>query len=192
MMFKMFYPHEYAESVFTIDYDKLYSLGYRGIIFDIDNTLVHHGEDSTNEIDKLFKFIHGIGLKTLLLSNNNKERIERFLANIDSMYIPDAGKPKVDNYYKAVKMLGIKREEAVFVGDQIFTDIYGANKSGIASILVKFLHHESEAKIGKKRTLEKIILKFYKLNKSCQHRIGDIHREGSCLEYAMEQKEAFL
>jgi len=46
-MFRLFYPYEYVESVFTIDYNKLYSLGYRGIIFDIDNTLVHHGEDST-------------------------------------------------------------------------------------------------------------------------------------------------
>lgn len=187
-MFKMFYPYEYAESVFAIDYHKLYTLGYRGVIFDIDNTLVHHGEDSTKEVDQLFREIHQTGLKTLLLSNNNTERIERFLTNIDSLYIPDAEKPKVDNYYKAVRMLNMKKEEAVFVGDQLFTDIYGANKFGMANILVRFLRHEDEKKIGKRRTLEKVILKFYKRNKLCQHRIGDIYKERSYPEYAAEEK----
>ncbi len=86
-MFKMFYPYEYAESVFAIDYHKLYTLGYRGVIFDIDNTLVHHGEDSTKEVDQLFREIHKAGLKTLLLSNNDTERIERFLANIHSIFL---------------------------------------------------------------------------------------------------------
>lgn len=187
-MFKMFYPYEYAESVFVIDYHKLYMLGYRGVIFDIDNTLVHHGEDSTQEVDQLFREIHKTGLKTLLLSNNNAERIERFLVNIDTLYISDADKPKVDNYYKAIKMLDMKKEEAVFVGDQLFTDILGANRCGMANILVKFLRYEDEKKIGKRRTLEKIVLEFYKLNKFYQHRIGDIYKEGSRLKYAVEQK----
>lgn len=187
-MFKMLYPYEYEESVFTIDYNKLYNLGYRGVIFDIDNTLVHHGEDSTPEVDELFREIHKMGLKTILLSNNNVERIERFLLNIDSMYIPDADKPNVENYFKAIKMLKLKKDEVVFIGDQVFIDIYGANKSGIASILVKFLRYASETKIGKKRTLEKVILKFYKLNKSCQHRIGDIHKEGSDIKNVLETR----
>ncbi len=187
-MFKMLYPYEYEESVFTIDYNKLHNLGYKGVIFDIDNTLVHHGEDSTTEVDELFREIHKIGLKTILLSNNNVERIKRFLLNIDSMYIPDADKPNVENYFKAIEMLNLKRHEVVFIGDQVFTDIYGANKSGIASILVKFLHYASETKIGKKRTLEKVIIKFYKLNKSCQHRIGDIHKEGRYIKNVVETR----
>lgn len=183
----MFYPYEYVKSVFHIDYEKLYALGYRGVIFDIDNTLVHHGEDSTPQVDALFQQIHSTGLKTLLLSNNNTERIERFLKNIDSPYIPDADKPKTESFDKAVELLGIRKEEAVVVGDQLFTDVYGANKSGIASILVQFLHYEGN-KIGKRRTVEKWILKFYKLNKSCQHRIGDIHKERSDAENAVEKK----
>ena len=56
-MIKKYYPYEYAESVFMIDYQKLYQKGFRGIIFDIDNTLVHHGDDSTPEIDDLFRKI---------------------------------------------------------------------------------------------------------------------------------------
>ena len=71
-MFKYFYPYEYVDSVFCINYNELYKKGYRGIIFDIDNTLVHHGDDSTKEIDELFKMIQKIGFKTCLLSNNNE------------------------------------------------------------------------------------------------------------------------
>lgn len=187
-MLKKFYPYEYVKSVFDIDYNKLYSLGYKGVIFDIDNTLVHHGEDSTPEIDELFRQIHKAGLKTLLLSNNDTERIERFIKNIDSPYIPDADKPEVAGYYKALKMLGLSKDEVVFIGDQLFTDIYGANKCGMPNILVKFLQHETETKIGKKRTLEKYILKLYKLSSSCHHRIGDIHKEGSIDSYVMEKR----
>lgn len=191
-MLQIFYPYAYVESVFAIDYSKLHRLGYRGIIFDIDNTLVYHGENSNKEIDALFQIIQKIGLKTLLLSNNSEKRIKSFLTNIKSLYIANAGKPKVDNYFKAVDMLDIKKEEVVVIGDQIFTDIYGANKSGMANILVKYMRRENEIKAGKKRALEKVILKFYQRSKSYQHRISDIHKEGDYLEHAMEQKETFL
>lgn len=179
-MFKMFYPYEYIEDVFSIDYEKLYDKGYRGIIFDIDNTLVPHGNDSVEEVDELFNFIQRIGFKTLLLSNNSEERILRFLRNIDSMYIYDAGKPNTMNYFKAIEMLGIKKEAVVLIGDQIFTDVLGANRSGIDNILVKFIGYKTETKIGIRRNLEKIILKFYRWNKAYQNRIGDVRKKESC------------
>lgn len=185
-MFKLFYPYEYVDSVFSIDYKKIYNNGYKGIIFDIDNTLVHHGDDSTEEIDELFKKIQNIGLKTLLLSNNNEERVKRFLANIDSLYICDAQKPKKTNYLKAVEMMDIKKEEAIFIGDQIFTDILGANRSGISNILVKFIREKNETKIGKRRQVENVILKFYKKNKSYQHRLGDIIKEEVQLDHVIK------
>ena len=84
-----YFPFEYVEDVFSIDYKRLYEKGYRGLVFDIDNTLVPHGADSTKEVDDLFVRIHETGLKTLLLSNNNEARIKRFLANIDTLYIYD-------------------------------------------------------------------------------------------------------
>ena len=150
-MIKKYYPYEYAESVFMIDYQKLYQKGFRGIIFDIDNTLVHHGDDSTPEIDDLFRKIQGLGLKTLLLSNNDRGRVERFIKNIDTPYICDADKPNPQNYLKAVEMLNIKKEEAVVIGDQVFTDILGANRSGLASILVRFIRQDDEKWIGKRQ-----------------------------------------
>jgi len=162
-MLKNYFPHEYVESIFVIDYKKLYSIGYRGLIFDIDNTLVPHGEDSTKQIDDFFKYLHSIGFKTILLSNNSEERILRFLKNIDSMYICEANKPQTTNYDKAISMLEIDKKEALVIGDQIFTDILGANKSSIDNILVKFLNPTNTKKIGKRRQVEKMFLKYYKL-----------------------------
>lgn len=110
-MFKIFYPYEYVKNVFSIDYDKLYSKGYRGLIFDIDNTLVHHGDDSTDEVNELFKYIQQIGFKTIILSNNSEERVKRFLKNINSPYIYDAKKPATLNYLKAIEKLGLKKKK---------------------------------------------------------------------------------
>lgn len=173
-MFKKFYPYAYVDSVFVIDYKKLYALGYRGLIFDIDNTLVHHGDDSTPEVDALFLKLHQLGFQTVLLSNNSEERIQSFIKNIETQYIDDAKKPDISGYLKAVKMMGLKKEEVIFIGDQLFTDILGANKSGIASILVKFIQIDMNAPIGKRRHVERVILSFYRKNKRYRNRLGNI------------------
>ena len=173
-MIGLFFPYEYVDSVFSIDYEKLVQKGFKGIIFDIDMTLVPHGADSTKEIDELFRTIHKAGLKTLLLTNNSEERVKRFIKNIDTLYLCDAEKPNPEGYLKAIQMMGIKKNETVFIGDQIFIDIYGANRCGIASILVKYVTAEVETKIGIRRNLEKIILKLYGITKVYQHRLGDI------------------
>ena len=176
-MLHNFYPYEYVENVFSIDYKKLYENDFRAILFDIDNTLVHHGDDSTEEIDELFRYIQSIGFQTFILSNNSEKRIQRFLRNINSPYIHDAQKPNAENYLKAIGQLGVKKTEAVFVGDQIFTDIYGANKSGIPSILVRFIRQEGETKIGIRRHVERIVLTFYSWSKRYRHRLGGVQKE---------------
>ena len=182
-MFRRYYPCEHVKSVFFIDYNKLYELGYRGIIFDLDNTLVHHGDDSNEKVDNLFKEIHNIGFKTIILSDNDDKRIMRFLKNIDSLYISEANKPNVEGFNKAVKMLNLEKDKCIVIGDQVFTDIYGANKSGIDSILVNYIKVSDNEKIGKKRRVEKVILKFYNHNKKYNNRIGDILiRENSMSE----------
>ena len=174
-MLKKLYPYEYVESVFTIDYNKLYEKGYRGIIFDLDNTLVPHGADSTNEVDNLIKQIQEIGFKVFILSDNGKKRIERFLQNIDNcQYIDNANKPKPDSFLKAVSIMNIEKNKVVYIGDQIFSDILGANNAGIANILVKFIGYNTEKKIGIKRHIEKIVLKIYSHRKKYNHRLGNI------------------
>ena len=174
-MLKQFYPYAYAESVFAIDYQKLYDKGYRGILFDIDNTLVHHGDPSTKEVDALFQKLHRMGWKTLLLTNNDQERVERFIQNIHTLYLCDAEKPDPSSYQKAIEQLNLPKQTVICIGDQIFTDILGANRSGISSILVKFIQIDGETKIGKRRYLERLILKFYRHSPFCRDRLGNIY-----------------
>lgn len=173
-MFRKFYPMAYVESVFVIDYESLYEKGYRGILFDIDNTLVPHGKPSTMEVVGLFQKIQAIGFATMLLSNNDAQRIEQFLNSprdgrgnvvpnqrIVCDYICDAGKPDVGGYQKALARMGLDKEQVLCVGDQVFTDILGANRFGIDSILVEFIGAKTEKKLGIRRRIEKIILWFY-------------------------------
>ena len=176
-MLKRYYPSQYVNSVFAIEYEKLYRKGYRGIIFDVDNTLVHHGEDSTPQVDALFAHIQSLGFRTILLSDNGVSRLERFLENIDCPYISNAEKPKPEGFWRALQQLALPKEQVVYIGEQVFTDICGANRCGIDNILVRYMRHSENEKIGIKRTLEKGILWFYFRSRTCQNRLGDIEKE---------------
>ena len=81
---------------------------------------------------------------------------------VNVSYIYKAGKPNPANYKKAMEELGTDTGNTIFVGDQIFTDVYGANLAGIRTILVKPSHPKEEIQIVLKRYLEKIVLHFYK------------------------------
>ena len=91
--------------------------------------------------------------------------LKRFNKNIGTDYVYKAGKPSGRGYMKGVKMMGIRPEEAVFIGDQLFTDIYGANRAGIDCICVKPIAKHEEIQIVLKRKLEKIVYAFYRRHK---------------------------
>lgn len=173
---KLFYPYSYVDSVFQIDFNELYKNGYRGLVFDIDNTLVPHGDDSTKETDDLLINLLNIGFKLIILSNNTEERITRFLKNIDIPYIYDAQKPKKEGYLKAIQILNLDKDKILFIGDQIITDIFGANRIKAKSILVKYIGFGTEKKIGKRRRLENFILYFYKKSRYYD-RLGNINKK---------------
>lgn len=156
-----FYPDRMENSTYRIDFEKLYRKGYRGVIFDIDNTLVPHGAPATREAVRFFNRLRKIGFQTCLLSNNRKSRVAPFAEAVGSAYIENAHKPSVRNYRKACEVMGISEEKAVFVGDQLFTDVYGAKRAGIYQILVKPIHPKEEIQIVLKRRLEKIVLSSY-------------------------------
>lgn len=161
-MFKRFYPGEYLDSAYKIDFEKLYKEGYRGIIFDIDNTLVPHGAPADERAKELFAALKKMGYACCLLSNNKEPRVKMFHDEVQVPYIFKAGKPKVSGYQKAMELMGTNKENTLFVGDQIFTDVYGANRAGIRTILTQPIHPKEEIQIVLKRYLEKIVLFFYK------------------------------
>ena len=85
-----------------------------------------------------------------------------FCDAVDAPYIYKAGKPNPAKYRQAMKDMGTDEKNTLFVGDQIFTDVWGANKAGIHSILVKPIHPKEEIQIVLKRYLEKIVLISYR------------------------------
>lgn len=175
-MFEKLFPYEYVKDVFSIDFEKLHDLGFKGIIFDIDNTLVFQNEDATKEVEDLFEKLHFAGFKTVILSNNSEERVRRFLKNIDSEYVFKAYKPFKRGYRKALSLMNLKKEEAVFIGDQIFTDVFGANRSGVASVLVSYIKKDG-AKPQFRRKLEETVLKEYRKRGEFQRRLGGLEKK---------------
>lgn len=160
-MLEMFYPDYEVDSSYDIDYERLYQEGYRGIIYDIDNTLVPHGAPADERAIALFERLRRIGFQVILLSNNKEPRVKMFNDSVGAKYIFKAGKPGRVGYEQAMRELGTTRENTIFVGDQLFTDIWGARKTGITAYLVKPIHPKEEIQIVLKRYLERIVLYFY-------------------------------
>lgn len=161
-MLQMLYPEKWVKSTYEINFEELYEQGFRGLLFDIDNTLVKHGEDATEEAIALFKRLKHIGFNICLISNNKRERVERFnkMVNVECIY--DAHKPSKKNYRKAMELMNTDLSNTMFVGDQLFTDVFGAKRIGMHNILVEPIDKKEEIQIVFKRYLEKIILFFYK------------------------------
>lgn len=164
-MFEKFFPDETVSSTYEIDFESLYEEGFRGILFDIDNTLVEHGMDASSQAVGLFSRLKKIGFECCLISNNKKKRVSSFNEQIGAHMIFDAHKPSRKNYLYAMELMGTDKDNTLFVGDQLFTDIWGAKRSGIRNILVKPISKKEEIQIVIKRVFEKIILSEYRSKK---------------------------
>lgn len=160
-MFRCFFPDEYRDSTYDIDFEELYREGYRGLLFDIDNTLVPHGAPADDRAVELFRRLKKLGFRCCFLSNNKIGRVSSFNDVIGEQFIENAHKPSTGNYRKAMELLGTNTDNTIFIGDQLFTDIYGAKRAGIRNILVKPIDSREEIQIVLKRYLEKIVLYFY-------------------------------
>jgi len=161
-LFSRFYPDEWVDSTYVIDFESFYKKGYRGLTFDIDNTLVPHGAPADERALELFKRLHRIGYRICLISNNKRSRVQPFAEAVDAEYIWYANKPSTRGYERACSLIDVPKEQTLFVGDQLFTDVWGAKRAGMYSILVKPIHPKEEIQIVIKRFFEKIVLHFYK------------------------------
>ena len=176
-MCKKLFPDKYYDSTYHIDFDKLYEEGYRGIIFDIDNTLVPHGFPADERSIELIGHLKELGFKILFLSNNKEPRVKMFNDAVDCMYIYKANKPSKRGYVIAMEMMETSPLNTLCVGDQLFTDMWGAKGAGLYSILVQKIDPHEEIQIILKRRLEWIILLFYKI--SCKRKgVAFLEKEG--------------
>ncbi len=156
------FPKEYIESIWQYDFEKAYASGKKLILFDIDNTVAPHGAPASEETVKQFLRIKKLGFRFMAISNNNEERVKKFAEKVRADYVFDAEKPSAKGYEEAIKKAGVSKAEALFFGDQIFTDILGANRAGIDCVLVKPIDRKTdEIQIKFKRLLERPVIRAY-------------------------------
>lgn len=156
-------------SIYDIDFNKLYASGKRIIISDLDNTLLaYHQVEATPELKEWKKKLDDMGFKFYIITNNNDRRIKKLLPsfNIDG-YLTKASKPSANRLLKYLKVNNLNKDEIIFLGDQLVTDIACANKAGIDSVLVRTIDWSCQkwyTKINRARE-KNIIKEMYKIDK---------------------------
>ncbi|MEF3354332.1 YqeG family HAD IIIA-type phosphatase [Paenibacillus sp. GYB006] len=159
-MFKRLIPKLQVETVFDIDLEELYERGYRGIITDLDNTLVGaKAPEATPELIAWFEKVRDAGFKLVIVSNNKLTRVSTFATPLKIEYVHEARKPSNTPFRKAMKMMDLTEEQTIVVGDQMLTDVLGGNRLGLYTVLVLPIAIADEGIMTKiNRRIERIAL----------------------------------
>lgn len=134
-----FVPKQMVAGYGQLDLNELQDLGVKVIFADLDNTLAKYGQRTADEglLDWLEQ-VSRAGLKVFVVSNSRKStRANVFCQSAGLAFIKHAGKPKRKGFLRAMELCGVTADQCVMLGDQIFTDILGANRCGIRSVLVR-------------------------------------------------------
>ncbi len=160
MMKKLFAPTKYVNSIFDIDMNRLKSEGIKVLAIDIDNTLVPTSQPSpTNAVLSWVEKVKNLGFEIILVSNNSKKRVDSFNKVLGLRSFHRAYKPFIFSFRRIARIHNVKKDEICMIGDQLFTDILGANFAGIKSILVMPLSTDEGAGIKLKRLIEGLVIK---------------------------------
>lgn len=163
-IFNLLYPKLYVPSLFDINVNDLYKAGIRGILFDLDNTIISRNADVfSTEVSSWLKEILNNNFKACIISNNNAKRVYKLAGELDLPAICYAIKPRRKPFRQALELLGTCPEQTAVVGDQVFTDILGGNRLGMFTILVMPMNgKEFWATRLISRQLEKYVLSLLK------------------------------
>lgn len=135
---KKFLPNKYFNSIYDIDFNKLKAAGIKVVASDLDNTLVPHYEKVPDQkVYDLVNKIKQFGLEFVILSNNKEERVKGFADALGVDYYFGSKKPLKKNFLKIFKKYNVSANQVCLIGDQIMTDVWGANRLGVISIYVE-------------------------------------------------------
>ena len=158
----MLYPKIYLNSVTEITPEFLYKNNIKGLIFDVDNTLIDYDKKLSQNIIDWCNNLKQKNIKMCILSNTNKIEKVKIAANkLELEYIYFAKKPSKKGFKRARKLLDLPSENIGVVGDQIFTDVFGANRSKMFAILVKPIDKRDIFITRLKRPFERIVINMY-------------------------------
>jgi len=158
LLLKAFMPDLAEDSIHSLDLNVLWQKGIRGIILDIDNTLESHRVlKPSSETLAFLKNLKDTGFKVCLISNGKEDRVRLFNEDLGYFAMAKAGKPKKKGYRLAQKEMGLSNNQVAMIGDQIFTDVFGAKRCGFFSILVEPIESIENGFFYIKRFFEKNI-----------------------------------
>ena len=156
---KYFSPDDFVEKYEFIDVEYMNMHNKKVIISDLDNTLISwDSKKDTKELNRWLKKMKRAGFDIIVVSNNNEERVEEFCKQLNLQYVADAKKPLTHGFKKALSKLNRKPEEAIILGDQVLTDVFGAKSLGGMSVLVKPISKTDAFKTRINRFFEGIII----------------------------------
>lgn len=161
-MLKSFLPNKHVESIFEITPEFLISNNKKGIIIDLDNTLVPWNvAHATDDVKNWLELIRDAHIQVIIFSNNNRERVTLFAEPLETPFVYKARKPLQKAFRKAKRIMELEESEIVVIGDQLLTDIFGGNRAGFDTILVVPIV-QSDAAITKfNRRIERLILNYF-------------------------------
>lgn len=162
-MLNRFLPNEHVKSIYDIQPEALKTRGIKGIITDLDNTLVPWDvENATPEVEQWLQLMKEHDINVTILSNNNMDRVKAFSDPLGTPYVYSARKPLGSAFKKVAKEMNLKKEQIVVIGDQLLTDVLGGNSAGFYTILVVPIV-ESDAKITQfNRRIERMLLRYFR------------------------------
>lgn len=153
------FPDMYYKNVQSIDLKDLEEKNIKGIAIDVDNTLIDYNQVVSSEIIEWVKKIKNAGYKICILSNsNNKEKVEKVATTLELDYIMVARKPFKTGFKKILKIFELPKENVAVIGDQVFTDVLGANRMDMFSIYVEPINKKEYWYTKWKRPIEAFIL----------------------------------
>lgn len=156
------YPDVYVKSVKDISFDILEEKNIKGLILDVDNTLINYYKKILNGSYEWCEELKNRGIKFCIVSNsNNKEKVAKVAEMFEIPYINFAKKPFKKGFLEASKIMNLEPKNIAAVGDQLFTDILGANSCNMTSILVEPVDKKEMWLTAIKRPVEKCLLNRY-------------------------------
>jgi len=158
----MLLPDISEKSIYDIDYKKLKETGVTLLVFDLDNTLTNiRGKDVTKQL-KLITDLKEMGFKCIIVSNNIiKRRVAHWGTSLGIDFKYAAFKPRLGVYKKVLKKYRIPSSRLACIGDQLLTDVIGANRIGATSILINPVKEKDEVLTRVSRSIESLIIKHY-------------------------------
>jgi uncharacterized protein len=162
-LLKRFLPNEHVKNIFEIKPSVLKEQGIKGIITDLDNTLVAWNvKEATPEVVNWFKLMKDNGIKVTIISNNKEDRVKMFSEPLGTPFVFSARKPLRRAFKTAAKQMELNKEEIVVVGDQLLTDVLGGNSAGFYTILVVPIVKTDEKITQVNRKIERKIMNYFR------------------------------